>query len=76
MHPTVALFIAPSTGAQGAMLRNLSFPKPDLTLYIHAGLIRIGILNLDAARLLRAGCLELEAMENAYFGSRIHHVHR
>ncbi|CAK9046440.1 unnamed protein product [Durusdinium trenchii] len=56
MHPAVALFVAPpavgETTTSWCVLRNLSFPPADLTLYIHAGLIRIGILDMDAARML------------------------
>lgn len=56
LHPAVALWAVAAEGQAGALhgqpLRNLSFPPADLTLYIHAGLIRIGILDMDAARML------------------------
>lgn len=54
IHPAVALWaVAEGPGAlHGRPLRNVSFPPADLTLYIHAGLIRIGILDMDAARML------------------------
>jgi len=55
LHPATAFFVAPSDhGAplRAFVFRTLSLPSPDLTLYIHAGLIRIGILHLEAARML------------------------
>eukprot|EP00929_Paragymnodinium_shiwhaense_P120867 TRINITY_DN9293_c0_g1_i2.p1 TRINITY_DN9293_c0_g1~~TRINITY_DN9293_c0_g1_i2.p1 ORF type:complete len:3277 (-),score=789.67 TRINITY_DN9293_c0_g1_i2:178-10008(-) len=58
MHPRVALFVA-STAEESDMkpyvLRIASFPKPDVLLYIHVGLIRAGILDIEAARTLNQG---------------------
>eukprot|EP00931_Biecheleriopsis_adriatica_P040622 TRINITY_DN23285_c0_g1_i1.p1 TRINITY_DN23285_c0_g1~~TRINITY_DN23285_c0_g1_i1.p1 ORF type:complete len:4608 (+),score=1054.67 TRINITY_DN23285_c0_g1_i1:1382-13825(+) len=55
MHPQTAIFVAPSSRARefhSFIFRPSSFPPADIMLYIHAGLIRAGILDLEAARML------------------------
>ncbi|CAE8714392.1 unnamed protein product, partial [Polarella glacialis] len=55
MHPKAALFVAPSCSAQelrSVIFRPTSFPPADMLLYIHAGLARAGIFDLEAARML------------------------
>ncbi|CAJ1388687.1 unnamed protein product [Effrenium voratum] len=67
LHPAAALFVEKGRRWEllGVQLRPLAFPAPDLTLYIHAGLVRIGILNLDAARMLNraVSAFNLEAQK-------------